>query len=859
MPDILEQLRASISDRYSIEKELGRGGMATVYLATDVRHERKVAIKVLHPDLSATIGAERFEREIKLAAKLQHPHILGLFDSGQADGLLYFVMPFVDGESVRDRLDREKQLPVDDAINIALEVADALGYAHAQGIIHRDIKPENVMLSNGHALVADFGIARARTEAGQNRLTQTGMAMGTPIYMSPEQFTGETVTPAADIYSLGCMLYEMLAGDPPFSGKNATAIMAKHALEAVPSIRIVRSSAPEEVEEAILAAMEKSPADRPRTAAEFCEILGTPMGSTTTRRVTMRMTAMRRMPSGPQRTSMKPVVPWWRTPAVVGGAAVALAMIAGGAYFTVKGRRPAVSQDPLDRKVAVRYFTVVRGDSAQLTPAAERLTESLINQLSTSRVLSVISANGVSQYRNTNLERDSIATLLKVGTVVEGTIEPEGQDKVRITVHLYDRSGANLGSTKTVKVDKDELFKAEEKVAQEVSSVLRSALGPTIELQEAQSKTQNPNAWSLFNRAERARKDVAVLASSGADSATAVARLSVADSLLRAARAADNEWVEPALQRAQVALDRRRFIKDDSTAVALLDTANARVEDAFLIDANSARALELRGTVKYEKWRASRRVLDPQTRALLLNDAEDALLKAIEKDDRLVTPYATLSALYYDKKDVSNSLLKAQAAYQKDEFLSNSAAILSRLFFGSYDTRAFADAKKWCAEGFRRFPRNFNFTMCQLWLQLPGDVVPDPTLAWQLAGSVDSLAPAGTRAYQSLKARMIVGGIIGRFARTLPSGAQQNAMLDSARRVLERSQADRTVDPGQELAGYRAVMLAQMGDVNESIALLTSYVAANPDHTFRVGGNVHWWYDGLVNQRAFKPLLERTR
>jgi tRNA A-37 threonylcarbamoyl transferase component Bud32/TolB-like protein len=858
MPDIIEQLRASISDRYSIERELGRGGMATVYLATDVRHDRKVAIKVLHPDLSATIGAERFEREIKLAAKLQHPHILGLFDSGEADGLLFFVMPFVDGESVRDRLDREKQLPIEDAINIAIEVADALGYAHAQGIIHRDIKPENVMLSNGHALVADFGIARARTEAGQNRLTQTGMAMGTPVYMSPEQFTGEPVTPAADIYSLGCMLYEMLAGDPPFSGKNATAIMAKHAMEAVPSIRIVRPSAPEEVEEAILAAMEKSPADRPRTAAAFCEILGTPMGTTTTRRVSMRMTATRRLPSGAH--AMRAVaVPWWRKPAVIGGALVALAVVAGGAYVAARGRGPAASEDPLDRKVAVRYFTVVGGDSAQLVPAAERLTESLINQLSTSRRLSVISANGVAQYRNAELGPDSIATLLRVGTVVQGMIEPDGKDKVRITVHLYDRSGANLGSPKTIKVGKDELFKAEEKVAQEVLSVLRSALGPTIELQEAQSKTKNLNAWTLFNRAERARKDVAVLTSTGADSATAIARLGTADSLFRAARTADSKWVEPALQRVQVALDHRRFVKDDSTAVALLDTANARVEEAFLVDANSARALELRGTVDYEKWKAGRRVLDAQTRAPLLNDAEDALLKAIEKDDRLVTPYATLSALYYDKKDVSNSLLKAQTAYQKDEFLTNSAAILSRLFFGSYDTRAFADAKKWCAEGFRRFPLNFNFTMCQLWLQLPGDVVPDPKVAWQLAGRVDSLAPAVTRAYQSLKARMIVGGIIGRYARTLPSGAQQTAMLDSARRVLERSQGDRSVDPAQELAGYRAVMLAQMGDIDQSIALLTSYVAANPDHTFRVGGNVHWWYDGLVNQRAFKPLLERTK
>ena len=176
----LDRLQASLSDRYLIERELGRGGMATVFLAKDIRHDRQVAIKVLHPDLSATIGTERFEREIRMAAKLTHPHILGLYDSGTADELLFYVMPFVDGESLRDRLNRDKQLPVDEAVQIVLEVADALGYAHSHDIIHRDIKPENILLANGHALVADFGIARARTEAGQHKLTQTGMAVGTP-------------------------------------------------------------------------------------------------------------------------------------------------------------------------------------------------------------------------------------------------------------------------------------------------------------------------------------------------------------------------------------------------------------------------------------------------------------------------------------------------------------------------------------------------------------------------------------------------------------------------------------------------------------------------------------------------------
>ena len=213
MNDTLSRLTSALADRYRIERELGQGGMATVYLAHDLKHDRDVAIKVLHPELAAALGGDRFLSEIKTTAKLQHPHILPLLDSGEADGLLYYVMPFVAGESLRARLDRETQLPIDEAVRIAREVADALGHAHAQGIVHRDIKPENILLQEGHALVADFGIALAVTAAGGPRMTQTGLSLGTPGYMSPEQAMGEkTLDSRADIYALGAVTYEMLTG-----------------------------------------------------------------------------------------------------------------------------------------------------------------------------------------------------------------------------------------------------------------------------------------------------------------------------------------------------------------------------------------------------------------------------------------------------------------------------------------------------------------------------------------------------------------------------------------------------------------------------------------------------------------------
>jgi serine/threonine-protein kinase len=269
-----DRLTAALADRYRLERELGQGGMATVYLAHDLRHDRKVAVKVLHPDLAAALGAERFLAEIKTTANLQHPHILPLHDSGAADGFLFYVMPFVDGETLRDRLTRERQLPLDDTLLVAREVADALGYAHARGVIHRDIKPENILLQGGHALVADFGIALAVQSAGGQRMTQTGLSLGTPQYMSPEQAMGERAIDArTDIYALGVVAYEMLAGDPPFTGSSVQAIVAKVLTERPSPITTVRDTVPAGVEHAVLRALAKLPADRWATAAEFASAL----------------------------------------------------------------------------------------------------------------------------------------------------------------------------------------------------------------------------------------------------------------------------------------------------------------------------------------------------------------------------------------------------------------------------------------------------------------------------------------------------------------------------------------------------------------------------------------------------------
>jgi eukaryotic-like serine/threonine-protein kinase len=285
MADPIARLTTALSDRYRIERELGAGGMATVYLAHDRKHDRKVAIKVLRPELAAVIGAERFLREIKTIANLQHPHILGLIDSGEVNGTAYYVMPFVDGESLRDRLHREQQLPIADAVRIATEVAGALDYAHRHGIIHRDIKPENILLHDGRALVADFGIALAASKVGGARMTETGMSLGTPTYMSPEQAMGEReITARSDVYALGCVTYEMLVGEPPFTGPTAQAIVAKVMTAEPAGLTAQRRSVPPAVEDAVLTALAKLPADRFATAAEFSAALVAP--TTASRRAT---------------------------------------------------------------------------------------------------------------------------------------------------------------------------------------------------------------------------------------------------------------------------------------------------------------------------------------------------------------------------------------------------------------------------------------------------------------------------------------------------------------------------------------------------------------------------------------------
>ena len=824
MTDPFADLNAALADRYVIDRELGRGGMALVYLARDVKHERFVALKTLRAEIAMALGRERFLREIKLAARLQHPNILPVYDSGDAGGTLYYVMPFVEGESLRDRLEREPQLPLDDALQITREVADALAYAHSHDVVHRDIKPANIMLSGGHAMVMDFGIARAVDAAGGDKLTETGLAIGTPAYMPPEQSAGTgKVDRRSDIYSLACVLYETLAGQPPFTGPTAQAIMARHSLDAVPRLKVVREAIPDDVEVVIERALEKVPADRYQTAAQFRDALNTASTGAVS-----RVTAARHRTSTMQRLR--------RRPAVIAAAAAAL-IVAGWAVFSPRGSaRPTAATDAMAvRRVAVLYFQDLSPDSS-LGFLADALTEGLIDQLSEVRTLTVISRNGVIPFRGTDLSRDSVARAVGAGTLVEGSVEPV-RDRVRVTVRLVDgASGSDLLRRATFEQPAGNLLAIRDTLAVQVARVLRERLGDEVRLREEQAGTRSVEAWTLLQQAERLRKNAEALAQGGKiDSATAV--FTRADSVLAGAERIDARWVEPILLRGQIFDRRGRMMR----MAPLLEQGLSHARRAVALAPGDARALELRGTLRYRTWFIFRPP-DPNAAAALLDSAKQDLERAVAIDPGLASAFSTLSHLYYQTKDLQAAALAARRAYEEDAYLSNTADILARLFFASYDLDQQRQAQRWCQEGARRFPRDYRFRECQLYMMTRLEE-PDIPRAWGLLAAIDSLTPPTRREKFHLQDQMLVAAVIARAA--LP---------DSSHRVIERSRASAELDPEHDIVALEAFVRTLLGEQDEAIRLLQQYVAANPEHSFRTTGDISWWWRDLQKHPGFQAL-----
>jgi len=414
MTSLRETVSQAIGDRYVIERELGRGGMATVFLARDVKHRRQVAVKVLRQDVSAVLGAERFLREIEIAAGLQHPHILPLHDSGELDGILFYVMPYVEGESLRSRLAREGTLSVQDALLITREVADALAYAHERRVIHRDIKPENILLSGPHAVVADFGIARAITSAGATSITNTGIVVGTPAYMSPEQVAGDqSLDGRADIYALGCVLYECLTGQPPFSGASAAAVLAQQLTGAPPDVRRTRSDVSAAIQGALHRALAKNPAQRFASAADFAAALSGGGLSTHT-------------PTRGWRARLKT-----RGAAVAFVAAVTAAAV-GGAYAR---RAFRTSSAPIHSLAVIPFEN--ESPERENEYFADGMTEELIGAFRRIAGLRVPPRSSVFAFKGSKLSAREVGRRLKVDMVLDGSVV-RSSGLVRVRAELVD-------------------------------------------------------------------------------------------------------------------------------------------------------------------------------------------------------------------------------------------------------------------------------------------------------------------------------------------------------------------------------------------------------------------------------------
>jgi serine/threonine-protein kinase len=791
--------------------------MATVYFARDRKLTRPVAVKVLRPELTDLLGRERFLREIDIAASLQHPNILPVYDSGACNGLLFYVMPYVAGESLRDRLDREKQLSLEDALRICREVADALGYAHTRGIVHRDVKPANILLGEGHALVADFGIARAVGDADATQLTERGIAVGTPAYMSPEQASGgDVVDGRTDLYALGCVLYEMLTGEPPFSGPTTQAILARHRFDPVPPLRSVRPSVPIGVEAAILHTLEKVPADRFATATRFVEALAAP-----------------RAPSLWQHR---------RLAAVLVLAVLALTAVLGRVVW--RGFKPHVETGDLSR-IAVLYFDDASPDSS-LRWLAQGLTEDLIDALSAVHGLTVTSRNGVRPFAGHPAAPDSIGRKLGVGLLVDAVVEPTGSaaDSVRVSVRLVDASNAVLLERLTLARSLREPLGLRRDLTAEMEQLLRRRIGAQVRLRQERHAAGNDVAWEDVRRARELRSDATTLVDGG-DLRGAAIRFSRADSLLQLAEFAAPNWSQPEIERADLSLMKALIARDasmrDTTLLgggvtSLLLAGSAHINRALRRAPDDPRALALHGEIFLRLWGFG----ELNAKDSLISVAYRDLARATELDPDQARAWYTLSEVLKVRGSPEQSRLAAQKALEADVYAAQAPAVILRLLYSALDRGAAGEADSLCAVDRRYYPSDPNSLECPLtilgWF---GRGMKQVDSGWALVRQLDTVSAVASG---RLPRRLLVAAVLAR-----------SGLSDSARAVLSSTRA---LAPNQQawddLAVYEAYVRVLAGEHRRPMELLQRMVAEDPENRGWLAR--HPWFQPLKDDPAFRRL-----
>ena len=795
---------SGLADRYELIRELGRGGMATVFLARDLKHARDVAVKIMRPEMAASVGRERFLREIGIAAQLRHPNIVPLFDSGDADGVLYYVMPYEVGQSLRQRLARDGRLPVAEALVILRDVCDALACAHQNGIVHRDIKPDNVLLTGRRALVSDFGVARAVTAAAEDPLTTAGGAPGTPAYMAPERFQGGAHDQRADIYALGVMAFEMLVGERPAVTDRTPSGNQGGGGSVRGRVLSTRPDLPPPLAAVIARCLAARPEDRYGEAGEVLAALDELGASPRGRLVSWR------------RWAPRPVL----------AAALMLAAAVGGLFWVINPRRGGVPASAAPR-LAVLVFR--HGPNPELEPLAVGLTDNLIGALGDVPGLVVRSLQAVMPYRDSLTPPEVLGRRLDVSWLVAGRLSLVGGQRTASVQLMEARTGRLIARTEAAAGDGQDVALIEAIVTR-VATMLRERVGDEVRMQDWRAGTRSDAAFAAVFRAHQERREANRLAALR-DVPGAWLRLRRADATLDSASRADPGWPEPLIERARLSLNIASMLfgsghSVDSVPVVLArGIAHARAALAMAPEAH--RAGELLGLLLVD---ASKRHPGSDSAAGWRSEGERMLRAVSAADTTLVDALAVLSTMHYARGEYEQAYVLAERAYRADAFHADPHEVLNRLFTYGFEAEEDAEASRWCAQYGARFPEDWYGGYCRLTLMMwAAGEAPHADTALAIAARATAAAPRVIRQSVGAQLQTLAAGVLAR------AGAAAQA-----RRVLAEVAATLAADPhvgrepfGSELTEIRVGVRLRLGERDSAALLLRELVRLHPDQVAR--------------------------
>ena len=794
---------SGLADRYDLIRELGRGGMATVFLARDLKHARDVAVKIMRPELAASVGRERFLREIGIAAQLRHPNIVPLFDSGDADGVLYYVMPYEVGHSLRQRLARDGRLPVAEALVILRDVCDALACAHQSGIVHRDIKPDNVLLAGRRALVSDFGVARALTAAAEDTLTTAGGAPGTPAYMAPERSQGGAhADQRADIYALGVMAFEMLVGERPAVTDRTPSGSQGGGGSVRDRVLSARPEVPPALAEVIARCLAPRPEDRYGEAGEV-------------------LAALEALGGLPRRQ------PWRRrTTWPVLTAALALAAVVGGLLWVVNPQRGGVPASAGPR-LAVLVFR--HGTNPELEPLAMGLTDNLIGALGDVPGLVVRSLQAVMPYRDSLTPPEVLGRRLDVSWLVDGRVYLVGSQRIASVQLTEARTGRLIARTEAAAGAGQDVALIEAIVTR-VATMLREKVGDEVRVRDWRAGTRSDAAFAAVYRAHQERREANRLAALR-DVPGAWLRLRRADATLDSASRADRRWPEPLIERARVALNTASMLFGSGYSVdsvpGVLAQGISHARAALAMAPGDPRAGELLGLLLAD---AAKRDHDADSAAVWRAEGERMLREVSEADTTLVDALTELSTMHYARGEYEQAYVTAERAYRADAFHADPHVVLNRLFTYGFEADEDAEASRWCAQYEARFPEDYYGGYCRLTLMM-----------WAAgeARHADTALAIATRA--TAAAPRVIRQSVGAQLQTLAAGVLARAgATGQARRVLAEVAATLAADPQvgrepfrSELLEIRVAVRLRLGERDSAAALLRQLVRMHPEQAGR--------------------------